>query len=1207
MSNAKTEIFTPVHLAMLTRACIPIKEQEKVIKAPLEPTLVVAGAGSGKTETIANRLVYWVVNRCIPPQSVLGLTFTKKATAQMRQRFSLRLHNLAQALEWSTTNPVLLDANVKRFYAENRENINRNEPDFLREIRNGLAKLRKSGMTAEILRTRVEVSTYDSLAAKLLAEYGPLVGRDASYRTITDGARFQVMSSVLETWRFGLAYRQQEGASVGKLVEGLLHLAGEVNAHVVELEDMAKLYARFHDVAKRELREAEEIDQEIGRLREAKRAAEKNKDTAMVAALTNQIAASGVPLLASAKKDLAKTVEVMRFGMDAVEIIKAFNERKAKLRFADFSDQTRAVVKLLQNNQDISHHYCQRYQLVLLDEFQDTSVAQLKYLSGLFKNQAVTAVGDPNQSIYGWRGASAASIEDFPQYFSDNPAKVLSLNLLTSWRNDTEILRVANRVADQIAEQNKREGKNEKFILPRLVSPSGVKRGAGKVYGAQFLSDKEEAKAVAAFLQTWKGEMQKALQKNPSNRSASEADKSDLPTAAVLCRKKSTMPPILAELSRQGIPYQLQSSDSALLDRGVILVRACLNLVTNPANSGSLLILLDYFHFSRADLEIISHEAGRKKYLIEAALQLAASGGVSAEACYRLNRLNFILRRLEKHLPFATPAQMARLAHRLLGLDVEEQIPGTPYSAEAFEAFLTMITDFERGGNTLRAFLEWLDIAEDEETEVGQLEEPVDATKVQVITVHAAKGLEWDYVAVPSLNEGVFPDSKTEVWLKSYFTLPYPLRADRDSLPDYQVQVVEPTGRAKKRQYLEQFEEAKNLHRLKEEANLAYVAFTRAKSNLFLSSCWFRASNSGAVQPGAFFKILDNPQQGLFDPGIKKMDLTRSGEYLTLPAQWGEFEFYPPKPETNPNRQEFTAGLWPAPSWLDLSAQKQQSRFSPWDAPRLESSFKLVQSALAKAPEIADLKDASPRTLSWMVWKILTAPKIRMDTAATWNRVAATAVTRLEAEGDEFVRQKLRPLPQKPSGAARIGTIVHAWIAQQLGAPTLGFFDPSEAALDESSRRKLDRYRKTWQELEFMKDKVVTEVELGGNLMLGSGAEEGIVPLRIDAILRERDGETVWIVDWKTESRPAEKDYAKKLNQLGIYRLFWLKKHPDLNPDSVRCAYVFLQETLPENQILTLDEIQKALDLPEYTPQYLAEVLKRGQRAGTEFLRQSGL
>ena len=119
----------------------------------------------------------------------------------------------------------------------------------------------------------------------------------------------------------------------------------------------------------------------------------------------------------------------------------------------DFADQVAFAARLATEIPEVGRIERRRFHAVLLDEFQDTSEAQLALLRGLFvapgEPVRVTAVGDPHQAIYGWRGASATTLSRFPSEFADGaPAQVA--NLATTWRNDVHILNAANLVSREL-------------------------------------------------------------------------------------------------------------------------------------------------------------------------------------------------------------------------------------------------------------------------------------------------------------------------------------------------------------------------------------------------------------------------------------------------------------------------------------------------------------------------------------------------------------------------------------------------------------------------------------------------------------------------------------------------------------------------------------------------------------------------------------
>ena len=136
-------------------------------------------------------------------------------------------------------------------------------------------------------------------------------------------------------------------------------------------------------------------------------------------------------------------------------IVEAFVRLKREREALDFADQVALAARVAGSVPLVGQVERERFKAVLLDEFQDTSEAQLMLLRSLFHDASValTAVGDPNQSIYGWRGASATTLLRFPTEFAgtDGPADVLPLS--TSWRNDELILAAANVTSRSVVVQ----------------------------------------------------------------------------------------------------------------------------------------------------------------------------------------------------------------------------------------------------------------------------------------------------------------------------------------------------------------------------------------------------------------------------------------------------------------------------------------------------------------------------------------------------------------------------------------------------------------------------------------------------------------------------------------------------------------------------------------------------------------------------------
>ena len=248
-------------------------------------------------------------------------------------------------------------------------------------------------------------------------------------------------------------------------------------------------------------------------------------------------------------------------------IVDAFLELKRSRESLDFADQVALAARLASSIPQVGAIERERFSAVLLDEFQDTSEAQLTLLRSLFHDPAValTAVGDPNQSIYGWRGASATTLLRFPTEFAgrEGPARVLPLS--TSWRNDELILAAANVTAGPLATAHVRPlaarpgagpgavtivtGSSPRRPRPH-TSPPGSPRGGGR-------------RAAAA----------------PAGR-------------GVLCRRRSSFPLVVEALRAADLPVEVVGLGGLLVTPEVTDLVSALWVVQDPTRGDQLMRLL---------------------------------------------------------------------------------------------------------------------------------------------------------------------------------------------------------------------------------------------------------------------------------------------------------------------------------------------------------------------------------------------------------------------------------------------------------------------------------------------------------------------------------------------------------------------------------------------------------------------------------------
>ena len=299
--------LSAAEIARLLGRPAPTPEQTEVIEAPLEPLLVVAGAGSGKTETMAARVVWLVANGLAAPEEVLGLTFTRKAAGELAERVRSRLRALRRRL---------------------------GEPGG-----SGAGGLAAGDDIA------VTVSTYHSYAAGVLGDHGLRLGVEPGAQLLGEAAAWQLAAEVVQGWDADLAVADRTPATV---TESLLGLAGECAEHLVDPGDVA----------------------------------------AYVAALIERVeqlpAAVGDPGPGVVPSGLKERLATARRLVALVPLVQRYAERKRELGVLDFGDQVALAARLAEAAPEVAEGERARYRIVLLDEYQDTSHAQLVLLRGLF-------------------------------------------------------------------------------------------------------------------------------------------------------------------------------------------------------------------------------------------------------------------------------------------------------------------------------------------------------------------------------------------------------------------------------------------------------------------------------------------------------------------------------------------------------------------------------------------------------------------------------------------------------------------------------------------------------------------------------------------------------------------------------------------------------------------------------------------------------
>ena len=993
------------------------KHQSAIISSGLEPAVVIAGAGSGKTETMSNRVLYLVANGFATPDQILGLTFTRKAAGELSVRIRKRLRQLSQL------------------------------PEF-----------------KHITSTSTAVTTYHSYAGKLLSEHAIRYGIDADADPLGEAAIWQIASDVVRNWSDD-SYRND--SAVSTVIKDLLGLSKLMLEHQVKASDI--------EVIGNEMLEKLQL------------------------------------LAGSTNEDTRAVARAMRQRNSLLPMVEAFMERRKAAGELSFDDQMSLAADIAENFEDVGALERGKYTVVLLDEYQDTSQSQVRMLSSLYcAGHPVMAVGDPSQAIYTWRGASAGTMASFHKYFPKAAGQtgIEQFSLPTTFRNDTIILAAANTISAEI----KAAGGQQ---VVELEARNGA--GEGELAYGVYETVETESQAIAEYF--------KALWNPDDNKSF-----------AVLVRKRSQITSIENALREHGLPVEVIGIGGLIHIPEVADVVTLMKIITDPDAGSSLMrhltgprinlgprdiAALGAFSRERAKAMHTDSKSFIKKIAagnpdqLEADDQFAGSIIDALDEITAAKKSSFSDLGYQRLLAFAQ--DLRRLRSRAGGqitdlvteienyLTLESEITlreGSQTGRRHLDRFLDEASKFERSGGSVSAFLDWLDVASDEEggLKVGAPEVRTDV--VQILTVHMAKGAEWDVVAVPGLSEGTFPGvnkSDPDNWLKNEKHVPFALRGDAHELPYFTLDGVTKNSEAGK--VIREFgTQCVDRIKMREEMRLAYVAVTRARTHLLCTTAWWR-DGAKAVSPSQIFNLIAGSASA------------NGGQLISDVAA-------PEDDVENPSLENPVTAVWPRDYLGDKRAQ-------------FDAAIQLVHSS--DVHPLSDSQDAEVNSWIMDAHSLITEQRNRASDGvevALPSRMSTSTLVALHEDPAELALNIRRPMPRGQDQYSRRGTAFHLWVERQFtdaatlfGDEYLDYLDP----LDDDS--KLEDLKAAWLKSKFAnrtpaRVEVPFETTIGGVLIRG----------RIDAIYADGDG--FQVVDWKTGSKQLGKSAQV---QLAMYRLAWAK------------------------------------------------------------------
>lgn len=954
-------------------------EQRAAVEHGEGPLLVVAGAGTGKTRVITERIRRLLEeNPELAGENILGLTFTDKAAGEMKSRVVKAVGERAEGVWLSTFHKFCLEKILREAAADAQP---------LEDIDHWILLRRHIG-------------------------------------------------------ELGLQHFKR------------LQEPGEF------LSDFVKFFSRCQD----ELVSPDDYDRYVAGLRE--------KHARQKATLEGDA-------LEIAEENLARQEELARVYRASERLLR---ERK----LVTFGAQLLRAVELLRTDGALLEKLRAQYRYILVDEFQDTNIAQLELLwllagdgnegsttAGNITNESqslhpsqtplrvqlrkkplILVVGDHNQAIYRFRGASFGSFTYFLESFCGlgkgargAAAKKFLVSLSRNYRSTQRILNVAHAVI---------ENNEQSPLLPSGKLETEHREGE-RVRVAEFATAEEEAHWVAS-------EIDRLHEAGAKWRSM-----------AVLYRKHSHRAQLLEALRRRGIPFAIKNFSilSSTLVRDLL---AWLRLIGQPSDNVACARVLaaPYWGLEPRDLVRLAERAEKnhRRALADEAESAQRESPFGREGV-RLAEFVELLNRLRQAARKGTASEVLDELIAALGV--------APLASDADRHYLERLVQFVKAwekkseARQLRDFLEYLSFFNEAGGDIA-LEEELADDAVQLMTVHGAKGLEFPHVFILRLSKNDFPSGTR----KAVFEFPPELMKEERPQGDFQIQ---------------------------EERRLFYVALTRAKQNLTLSTVVNRRK-----KPSPFLDDF------LMNPKVQKSDTLQTAPRVDLPPVE---ETAGPAPES-----AAMAGLFAAAE----TETRAYSRVALWakafHPPRPEP-LQLSASAI-------DAYERCPMKYMFQhIWSLRGGPHAQ----TTFGNVMHTTIKEFVAELRRRGRVQLEE--------------VNAIFDREWSSA--GFPDNyQEQEYRKAGREQLAAFHESYSAApaEVMFQEKTFELPL---------ENEVIVTGRIDQINRI-DGDAVEIVDYKT-GKPRDAKKANEDLQLSIYALA-AREVLELEPKRLVLYYLMSNEAV---------------------------------------------
>jgi len=720
---------------MVSEKKILNKEQLKAIEYGKGPLLIIAGAGTGKTTVITERIKYLISGKLAKPQEILALTFTEKAALEMEERTD-------QILPYGYS--------------------------------------------------QMWISTFHSFCDHILRDEALHIGLNSRYVLMTEAETIIFLRQHL--FEFSLDYFRPAG-NPNKFLNGLIQ-------HFSRLKD--------EDVSPKEyFRWAQDLRSKI----------KDQKD-----------------------EEIKKNLELAK----AYQKYEALKINKGVMDFADLVSQT---LVLFRQRKNILQKYQQKFKYILVDEFQDTNISQnelIKLLAG--KKADLTVVADDDQSIYRFRGSSVSNVIQFRK----NYPQVKIITLTKNYRSTQEIL---NRSYDLIQHNNPDRLEIKEKINKKLVSTR------------QFTGEKIElliAERVEHEADLVSEEIKKLIKwKRPGlNKRPGLYEHKDI---AVLVRANNHADPFVRAFLRKGIPFQFLGPSRLFRQEEVKDLISYLKVLYNFEDNVAFFRVLSLviFNLSARDIAAIRNYAKKFNFSLFEAAEQAEKILISSKSKEQIAKIVAMIHRHLKLIPKETAGQIlyyfledSGILVQLTQFKTAKDEQKALNIAKFFDKLKTYESEHE--DSSIEVVVDWINL----KLEMGESPLATDTdwnqeNKVNILTLHSAKGLEFPIVFLVNLVNDRFPTRE---------------RKEQIPIPDELIKESLPEG-----DYHEQ-----------EERRLFYVGMTRAKDRLYFTSAKFYGEGKRIKKISPFVfealgnKLVTNNLQPVTNNQLSILDFKPVSESLSI-------------------------------------------------------------------------------------------------------------------------------------------------------------------------------------------------------------------------------------------------------------------------------------------------------------------------------------